>query len=107
MRFYPGFATALIAAALCSAPACGWLDRHSEPEKPSGVDAAEARKADKFSLQLEGAETLEFERRGDEFAIKSSGTKTWGTLKLDKDRVKLDQEGKETAKAKAKDYGFK
>ena len=92
---------------LCATSACHRSDRDDEPRKSSGVDRPSASKADHFTLQFEGAETLDFERRGDELAIKSERSKAWGTLKLDKDRVKLDQEGKETAKAKAKDYGFK
>lgn len=101
------FAAILIAVGLCATPACHGPNRDDEPQKSSGVDSPSASKVDHFTLQFEGAETLDFQRHGDELAIRSSGTKTWGTLKLGADRVKLDQEGKETAKAKVKDYGFK
>ena len=101
------FAAGLIGLCSCTTPGCHSPDRDDEPPKPSAVASPRASKADQFTLQFEGAEALDFERHGDGFVIKSAGTKAWGTLKLDKDRVKLDQEGKETAKAKAKDYGFK
>ena len=97
-------AAALFVLGLCTLPACHSRDDDASPA-PGGEGTASS-KAGRFSLQFEGAELLDFERRGDGFAI-TSGGKAWGTLKLESDRVKLDQDGKEAAKAKAKDYGFK
>lgn len=96
--------TALIALALCAAPACHRLDR--DDGVPPTASAAPS-KASQFSLEFEGGESLDFERRGDDIIITTAGGKAWGKLKLEADRVKLEHDGKEAAKAKAKDYGFK
>ena len=101
------FATTLVAVALCSAPACRWRDRDDDASRANGDDSSAPSKASRFSLQFEGAEVLDFERRSDELVITTAGGKGWGTLELEGDRVKLEQDGKEAAKAKVKEYGFK
>ena len=101
------FAATLGALALCAAPACRWPDRDDASSHVTGDDSTAPSKASRFSLQFEGAEVLDFERRGDELIVTAAGGKAWGTLELEGDRVKLEQDGKETAKAKVKDYGFK
>jgi len=110
-------AASLLVLGLGSMPACHSRERDDAraTERASddaaahaaGDDGTAPSKANRFSLQFEGAELLEFQRRGDVFSITTAGGKAWGTLKLEQDRVKLEQDGKETAKAKAKDYGFK
>lgn len=99
-------AAALLVLGLCTAPACHKSDRDDSASGAARDEGPAPSKAARFSLQFEKGELLDFERHGDGFAI-TSGGKAWGTLKLESDRVKLDQDGKESAKAKSKDYGFK
>lgn len=97
----------LLFTALCTTSGCRFLERNEETDKPPRATGPASSKAASFTVEVEGAETLSFQRQGDEIAIRTPDNGVWGTLKLDADRVKLDQGGKETAKAKAKDYGFK
>ncbi len=101
------FTTVLMGIVLCASPACHRGDRDDDASRGASQERAASSKISRFSLQFEGAESLDFERHGDEFTIATSAGKAWGTLKLAADRVKLEQDGKETAKAKAKEYGFK
>ena len=67
---------------------------------------ADSDQTQRLALKFADGLELKVERNGDKLKLWRQNAE-WGTLKLGPDRIKLIQGGKETAKAKAKDYGFK
>jgi hypothetical protein len=67
-----------------------------------GVRAA----GEKFTLEFANDPALEIERNSGHLTVRDSSG-SWGKIKLEADRVKVNRGAAEVAKAKAKDDGFK